>query len=61
MVVIEREEAANLLTTSTPDELRERRLKMRKGRESEILRDTWLAPLTLVEDAQIGNQGTPKQ
>jgi hypothetical protein len=53
LVVVEREEAADLIKKSTPDELRERQLKTRRGTGERILRDAWLAPLTLVAGEEI--------
>jgi hypothetical protein len=52
-VVLSTEEAGAIRRTSTPEQLRERRAKARQQRRGKaILRDAWLAPLTLDERAQ---------
>jgi REP element-mobilizing transposase RayT len=56
-VVLSTEEAGKLRRTSTPDQLRERRAKSKHRRGGKnILRDAWLAPLTLDERGQPGPQ-----
>jgi REP element-mobilizing transposase RayT len=54
-VVIPTEEAGEIRRTSTPEQLRERRAKANQQRRGpSILRDAWLAPLTLDERAKPG-------
>jgi hypothetical protein len=54
-VVIPTEEAGRIGRTSTPDQLRERRAKARQPRRGRsILKDAWLAPLTLDERGKPG-------
>ena len=54
-VVIPTEEAGRIRRTSTPDQLRERRAKARQPRRGRsILKDAWLAPLTLDERGEPG-------
>jgi len=56
-VVLSTEEAGRIRRTSTPDQLRERRAKAKQGRRgASILRDAWLAPLTLDERGVPGPQ-----
>jgi hypothetical protein len=47
MNTIPKEEAAKMMRNSTPDQLREIRQKARKRKGARVLRDAWLAPLTL--------------
>ncbi|MEQ1830582.1 MAG: hypothetical protein ABL921_31815, partial [Pirellula sp.] len=47
MRTISREEAAKMLRNSTPDQLRDIRKKARQRKGPRVLRDAWLAPLTL--------------
>ena len=58
LVAIESEEAGRILRTSTPDQLRKRNADAKKRRGNSILRDAWLAPLTLNERASIGPQSS---
>ena len=61
-VVLSTEEAGRIRRTSTPDELRERRAKAKRARRgSSILRDAWLAPLTLDERGKTGPQVSSTQ
>lgn len=54
-VVIPTEEAGRIRRTSTPDALRQRRAEMRRSRSGRrILKDAWLAPLTLDERGASG-------
>lgn len=56
-VVLSTEEAGTIRRTSTPDELRARRAAMRAKRTGKsIMRDAWLAPLTLDERGAPGPQ-----
>ncbi|MBU6237065.1 MAG: hypothetical protein KGQ51_04485 [Planctomycetes bacterium] len=56
-VVLSIEEAGRIRRTSTPDQLRQRRAKAKQGRRgASILRDAWLAPLTLDERGVPGPQ-----
>jgi hypothetical protein len=56
-VVLPTEEAGKIRRTSTPDELRARRSKAKRARRgTSILRDAWLAPLTLDERGKPGPQ-----
>lgn len=47
--VLPREEAARLRSTQTPQELRARLGRVRRRRGPSVLRDAWLAPLTIRE------------
>ena len=47
MRAIPREEAAKMLRDLSPEQLRETRKKARKRKGPRVLRDAWLAPLTL--------------
>ncbi len=47
MKVIAREEAAKILTSSTPQQLAQLRKEARKRRGPRVARDGWLAPLTI--------------
>ena len=56
-VVIETEEAGRIRRTSTPEQMRERQAEARRMRRGKsILRDAWLAPLTLDERGAPGAQ-----
>jgi REP element-mobilizing transposase RayT len=56
-VVFSTEEAGKIRRTSTPDEIRARRANAKRARRgSAILRDAWLAPLTLDERGKPGPQ-----
>jgi hypothetical protein len=58
-VVLSTEEAGRIRRTSTPDQLRERRASAKRARRgSAILRDAWLAPLTLEERGKPGPQAS---
>jgi hypothetical protein len=56
LVAIETEEAGRIHRTLTPEQLRERKAEARKKRGPSILRDAWLAPLELSEQAKPGAQ-----
>ncbi|MFN7730852.1 MAG: transposase [Pirellula sp.] len=56
-VVLTTEEAGEIHRTSTPDQLRARRANAKRARRGfAILRDAWLAPLTLDERGKPGPQ-----
>ena len=55
---IETSEAGRILRTSTPDQLRKRNADAKKRRGPSILRDAWLSPLTINEQANIGPQSS---
>jgi len=57
-VAIETEEAGRILRTSTPDQLRKRKVDSKKRRGNSILKDAWLSPLTLNERAATGPQSS---
>jgi len=57
-VAIETEEAGRIVRTSTPDQLRKRKANAKKRRGNSILRDAWLAPLTLNKRAALGPQSS---
>lgn len=54
LVAMETEEAGRIMRNSTPDQIRKRRRDTLKKRGPAILRDAWLAPLTLNERGQLG-------
>jgi len=58
LVSIETEEAGRIRRTSTPDQLRQRKAEAKKKRGPAILRDAWLAPLTLNERGKPGPQSS---
>ena len=58
LVAIETEEAGRILRTSTPKQLRKLKADAKKKRGPSILRDAWLAPLTLNERGQLGPQSS---
>lgn len=61
-VVIPTDKAGEIRRTSTPDQLRERRAKARQQRRGpSILRDAWLAPLTIDERAVPGAMPSASQ
>jgi REP element-mobilizing transposase RayT len=61
-VVIPTEEAGRIRRTSTPDQLRQRRAEARQPRRGRsILKDAWLAPLTLDERAMPGAMASDSQ
>ncbi len=56
LVVMETDEAGRIHRTSTPKQMRQRNSDAKKKRGPSILRDAWLAPLTLNERSPIGPQ-----
>lgn len=56
LVTITTEEAGKILRTTTPDELRKKRIAAKKKRGPAILRDAWLSPLKLNERVKTGAQ-----
>lgn len=56
LVAMEPEEKGKIIRTSTQEMLRKRKAEMKKKRGPSILRDAWLAPLTLDERGKPGPQ-----
>ena len=56
LVAIDTEEAGRIRRTTAPAELRKRKAEAQKKRGPSILRDAWLSPLTLNEQAKPGAQ-----
>jgi REP element-mobilizing transposase RayT len=54
LVAIPTDEAARIIKTSTPEQLRKRKAMTRRKRGTSILRDAWLSPLTLNESSLPG-------
>jgi len=52
LTVITREDAAETIKSSTPDQLKQRRRKSKLRRGMSILRDAWLAPMTLMNNVK---------
>ena len=58
LVAIETSEAGRILRTSTPDQLKKITAEATKRRGPSILRDAWLAPLTINERTKAGPQAS---
>ncbi len=58
LVAIATEEAGRILRSSSPDEVRKRNAAAKKRKGHSILRDAWLAPLTINERAKPGPQSS---